>query len=167
VIAIENVRVFDEIQEKNCQLQQASEHKSQFVPASATSCARRPTPSSGSPTCWSPMRRASTRKRRWNPCNACAGTLLLGLTNQVLDLSEIEAGKLEHNPQTVQLVLLIDEVVGTARQLAEQNTNRFIAEAPESLGSITVDPAPTSPEAAASYLSGFRRHLHLGDLAGG
>jgi len=31
VIAIENVRLFDEIQEKNRQLQQASEHKSQFV----------------------------------------------------------------------------------------------------------------------------------------
>src|SRR5262249_692334 len=30
-IAIENVRLFDEIQEKNRQLQQASEHKSQFV----------------------------------------------------------------------------------------------------------------------------------------
>jgi GAF domain-containing protein len=31
VIAIENVRLFDEIQDKNRQLQQASEHKSQFV----------------------------------------------------------------------------------------------------------------------------------------
>jgi GAF domain-containing protein len=31
VIAIENVRLFDEIQDKSRQLQQASEHKSQFV----------------------------------------------------------------------------------------------------------------------------------------
>jgi K+-sensing histidine kinase KdpD len=31
VIAIENVRLFDEIQDKNRQLQMASEHKSQFV----------------------------------------------------------------------------------------------------------------------------------------
>jgi GAF domain-containing protein len=31
VIAIENVRLFDEIQDKNRQLQLASEHKSQFL----------------------------------------------------------------------------------------------------------------------------------------
>ena len=31
VIAIENVRLFDQIEDKNRQLQQASEHKSQFV----------------------------------------------------------------------------------------------------------------------------------------
>src|SRR5262249_61038479 len=31
VIAIENVRLFDEIQDKNWQLAEASEHKSQFV----------------------------------------------------------------------------------------------------------------------------------------
>ena len=69
-----------------------------------------------------------------------AGTHLLGLINQVLDLSKIEAGKLELNPQTVELVPLIDEVVGTARQLADQNKNRLTAEAPGDLGLLTVDP---------------------------
>ena len=69
-----------------------------------------------------------------------AGTHLLGLINQVLDLSKIEAGKLELNPQTVQLAPLIDEVVGTARQLAQQNKNRLVVEAEENLGAITVDP---------------------------
>jgi signal transduction histidine kinase len=68
-----------------------------------------------------------------------AGNHLLGLINQVLDLSKIEAGKLELNPQAVQLAQLIDDVVGTARQLAEQNKNRLIVEAQENLGTITVD----------------------------
>ena len=63
-----------------------------------------------------------------------AGTHLLGLINQVLDLSKIEAGKLELNPQTVQLAPLIDEVVGTARQLAEQNKNRLVVEVPAEPG---------------------------------
>jgi len=69
-----------------------------------------------------------------------AGNHLLGLINQVLDLSKIEAGKLELNPSTVKLAPLIDEVVGTARQLAEQNKNRLVVEAPENLGALTVDP---------------------------
>ena len=58
----------------------------------------------------------------------------------MLDLSKIEAGKLELNPQTVQLAPLIDEVIGTARQLAEQNKNRLVTEIQNNLGSLTVDP---------------------------
>jgi signal transduction histidine kinase len=69
-----------------------------------------------------------------------AGTHLLGLINQVLDLSKIEAGKLELNPQTVQLAPLIDEVIGTARQLAQEKNNRLIVEIQENLGTLTVDP---------------------------
>jgi len=69
-----------------------------------------------------------------------AGTHLLGLINQVLDLSKIEAGKLELNPQTVQLAPLINEVIGTAGQLAEQNKNRLVVDAQDNLGALTVDP---------------------------
>src|SRR5262249_26846862 len=99
-------------------------------------------PSSGSPTCWSPTRRASAQRRRRRPLQRVhrAGTHLLGLINQVLDLSKIEAGKLELNPQTVQLRALINEVIDTARQLAEQNKNRLVVDAQENLGALTVDP---------------------------
>ena len=142
VIAIENVRLFDEIEEKNRQLQQASENKSQFVssmshelrtPLNAiigltemmvTNAAR-----FGTEKAQEPLQRVNR-----------AGTHLLGLINQVLDLSKIEAGKLELNPQTVQLAPLIEEVIGTARQLAEQNKNRLILNAQENLGALTVDP---------------------------
>jgi signal transduction histidine kinase len=68
-----------------------------------------------------------------------AGTHLLGLINQVLDLSKIEAGKLELNPQAVQLAPLIKEVIGTAGQLAEKNKNRLIVEAQENVGALTAD----------------------------
>ena len=79
-----------------------------------------------------------------------AGTHLLGLINQVLDLSKIEAGKLELNPQTVQLTSLINEVVGTAGQLAEQNKNHLVVDAPENLGALTVDPLRLSSATLAS-----------------
>src|SRR5256886_10674582 len=69
-----------------------------------------------------------------------AGTHLLGLINQVLDLSKIEAGKLELSPESVNLAPLIDEVIGTARQLAEQNKNRLVVDAPADLGTLHVDP---------------------------
>jgi hypothetical protein len=39
----------------------------------------------------------------------------------------------------VQLGPLIDEVIGTVRQLAQQNKNRHVVEAPEALGTLTVD----------------------------
>jgi adenylate cyclase len=68
-----------------------------------------------------------------------AGTHLLSLINEVLDLSKIEAGKLELNPEPVNLARLIDEVIGTAGQLAEKNQNRLVVEAQENLGTLTAD----------------------------
>jgi len=142
VIAIENVRLFDEIQDKSRQLQLASENKSQFVssmshelrtPLNAiiglTEMMVKNAARFGTEKAQEPLQRVNR-----------AGTHLLGLINQVLDLSKIEAGKLELNPQTVQLAPLIKDVVDTAGQLAEQNKNRLVVNAQENLGALTVDP---------------------------
>jgi adenylate cyclase len=58
----------------------------------------------------------------------------------LLDLSKIEAGKLELSPESVSVGALIDEVIGTGGQLAQHNQNRLVVEAQESLGTMTVDP---------------------------
>jgi GAF domain-containing protein len=141
-IAIENVRLFDEIQEKSRQLQLASENKSAFV-SSMSHELRTPLNAIIGLTDMlvTNAGRFGTEKAK-EPLQRVhrAGTHLLGLINQVLDLSKIEAGKLELNPQTVQLAPLIEEVIGTARQLAEQNKNRLVVEVQEELGTITVDP---------------------------
>jgi signal transduction histidine kinase len=142
VLAIQNARLFREIEDKSRQLQQASEYKSQFL-ASMSHELRTPlnaiigltdmmvshAPRFGTEKAQEPLQRVHR-----------AGTHLLGLINQVLDLSKIEAGKLELNPQTVQLAPLIDEVLGTASQLAEQNKNRLLVEGQENVGALTVDP---------------------------
>jgi signal transduction histidine kinase len=142
VIAIENVRLFNEIQDKSRQLEMASEHKSQFV-ASMSHELRTPLNSIIGLTemMFNNAARFGTEKAQ-EPLQRVhrAGTHLLSLINQVLDLSKIEAGKLELNPQTVQLAPLVDEVIGTARQLAEQNKNRLLVDVPADLGSLTVDP---------------------------
>jgi len=141
-IAIENVRLFDEIQDKNRQLAEASEHKSQFV--SSMSHELR-TPLNAIIGLTEMMVKNASRfgtEKAQEPLQRVnrAGTHLLGLINQVLDLSKIEAGKLELNLQTVQLKPLINEVIGTAGQLAEQNKNRLVVDAHENLGALTVDP---------------------------
>ena len=69
-----------------------------------------------------------------------AGEHLLDLINQILDLSKIEAGKLDLNMETVKIRPLIDEVVGTARGLADQNKNRLIVECPPDIAPLLVDP---------------------------
>ena len=141
-IAIENVRLFDEIQEKSRQLEMASQHKSQFLSSMshelrtplnaiigltemmATNAAR-----FGTEKAQEPLRRVHG-----------AGTHLLGLINQVLDLSKIEAGKLELNFETVHLAPLVDEVIGTARQLSDQNKNHLIVDDHDAPSTMTVDP---------------------------
>jgi signal transduction histidine kinase len=142
VIAIENVRRFYEIKEKSRELELASQHKSQFL-ASMSHELRTPLNAIIGLTemrCTNAVRfgteKAQEPLRRVN----AAGTHLLGLINQVLDLSKIEAGKLEFNPQSLQLAPLINDVVDTARQLAEQNKNRLVVETQENLGALTVDP---------------------------
>jgi signal transduction histidine kinase len=141
-IAIENVRLFDEIQDKSRQLQLASENKSQFV--SSVSHELR-TPLNAIIGLTEMMVKNAARfgtEKAQEPLQRVnrAGTHLLGLINQVLDLSKIEAGKLELNPQTVQLAALINDVISTAGQLAEQNKNRLVVDVRENLGALTVDP---------------------------
>jgi signal transduction histidine kinase len=130
------------LQDKNCQLEAASQNKSQFL-SSMSHELRTPLNAIigltemmvgnaarfGTEKALEPLKRVHG-----------AGTHLLGLINQVLDLSKIEAGKLELAPQTVELAPLLDQVAGTARQLAEQNGNRLVVQAENGLGAVTVDP---------------------------
>ncbi len=68
-----------------------------------------------------------------------AGTHLLSLINDVLDLSKIESGKMVAFPETVDVGQLIDQVAATAHPLMGNNNNRLIIERGPELGEAYQD----------------------------
>ena len=68
-----------------------------------------------------------------------AGKHLLGLINGVLDLSKIEAGKMKLYLETFDVARVVDEAVGTARPLIQNNGNRLEVRCPDDIGQLRED----------------------------
>lgn len=68
-----------------------------------------------------------------------AGKHLLSLINDILDISKIEAGRMDLYLEEVDMLNLIDEVSMTAEPLITKNNNQFQMEYPEELISIYSD----------------------------
>jgi two-component system, NtrC family, sensor kinase len=139
VIAIENVRLFDEIQEKSRQLAEASQHKSQFL---ANMSHELRTPLNAIIGVSEMLREdAEALKQDTEPLDRVlgAGRHLLALINDILDLSKIEAGRMELHLETFRLMPLIEDVAKTIEPMATKNGNRLVIDCAADLGTIHAD----------------------------
>ena len=140
-IAIENVRLFDEIQDKSRQLAEASQHKSQFL-ASMSHELR--TPLNAIIGVTEMMREDAQDLQREDALEPLdrvlgAGRHLLALINDILDLSKIEAGRMELHLESFPLAPLIEDVARTIEPLTTRNGNRLAVDCPPDLGTIHAD----------------------------
>jgi signal transduction histidine kinase/CheY-like chemotaxis protein len=68
-----------------------------------------------------------------------AGKHLLKLINEVLDLSKIEAGRLELHIEEFDIASTVQDAVTTAQPLARKNRNRIVLRCPDDIGSMRGD----------------------------
>jgi signal transduction histidine kinase len=90
-----------------------------------------------------------------------AGKHLLSLVTDVLDLSKIEAGKMDVGAQPFDLNTFVDDVAATCRPLVMDNGNDFIVERGGDLGTVVGD-ATKLRQAVLNLLSNAAKFTHRG-----
>ena len=139
VLAIQNARLFHEVEEKGRQLAEASQHKSQFL---ANMSHELRTPLNAIIGVSEMLREdAEALKQDTEPLDRVlgAGRHLLALINDILDLSKIEAGRMELQLEEFALAPLIDNVVKTIEPLAAKNNNQLVVRCDAAIGSLHAD----------------------------
>ncbi|MEE8153478.1 MAG: GAF domain-containing protein, partial [Phycisphaerales bacterium] len=140
-LAIQNARLFREIEAKSRQLEIASQHKSQFL-ANMSHELRTPL---NAIIGYSEMLQEEAEDLGQegfvpdlNNIHV-AGKHLLSLINDILDLSKIEAGKMELFLESFEIPSLVRDVVVTIQPLVEKNANTLNVDCPDDLGDMHAD----------------------------
>jgi two-component system, NtrC family, sensor kinase len=139
VLAIQNARLFDEIEDKSRQLAEASQHKSQFL---ANMSHELRTPLNAIIGVSEMLREdAEALQQDTEPLDRVlgAGRHLLALINDILDLSKIEAGRMELQIGAFPLAPLIADVVKTIEPLAAKNANQVAVKCDGEIGTLHAD----------------------------
>jgi signal transduction histidine kinase/DNA-binding response OmpR family regulator len=141
-LAIQNARLFEAIQAQGRELQLASQHKSQFL-ANMSHELRTPMNAIiGVGEMLLEDARDQGHHDEIEPLERIlrAAQHLLALINDILDLSKIEAGKMDILLESFPIGSLVEDVVATIRPLVEKNANRFQLDCPADVGTMRADP---------------------------
>jgi signal transduction histidine kinase len=140
-IAIENARLFREIQDKGRQLEIASRHKSEFL-ANMSHELRTPLNAIIGFT-RIVMRRSKEQLETLQYENLekilASGQHLLALINSILDLSKIEAGRVEVHPGHVGLAPVLEQCARTVEPLVKTDAVTLVKEFDGALPEMYVD----------------------------
>jgi signal transduction histidine kinase/DNA-binding response OmpR family regulator/HAMP domain-containing protein len=142
VVAIQNARLFREIEEQRRQLEIASRHKSQFL-ANMSHELRTPMNAIiGVGEMLLEDARDLERADEIEPLERIlrAARHLLALINDILDLSKIEAGKMDLHLEWIPVAALVADVVETVRPMAEANGNRLDVQCAGDCATMRADP---------------------------
>ena len=141
VMAIENARLFKESQAKSAQLAEASKLKSQFL-ANMSHELRTPLNAIiGLTEMLHEDARDLKRAEELEPLERVlrAAHHLLELINDILDLSKIEAGRMDMHVETFAIAPLVDEVIATIGPAAAKSGNEIIVHCPQDIGEMHAD----------------------------
>jgi signal transduction histidine kinase/CheY-like chemotaxis protein len=141
VLAIENARLFKESQAKSEQLAEASKLKSQFL-ANMSHELRTPLNAIiGLTEMVLEDARDLKRAEEVEPLERIlrAAHHLLELINDILDLSKIEAGRMDLHVESFPIAPLVDDVIATISPVAAKNGNEIIVHCPPDIGEMHAD----------------------------
>ena len=165
VIAIVNVRLFQEIQDKNEQLEAASKHKSQFL-ANMSHELRTPLNSIIGFT------RLVLRKTEGQIAGLQKDNLqkvlvssehLLNLINGVLDLSKVESGKMEVFAETFKLDEVVRVAVSTVEPMLKDGRVRLVTEVAPDIPALHTDKSKLK-QSLLNLLSNSAKFTEKGEI---
>jgi signal transduction histidine kinase len=142
-LAIQNARLFREIEDKGRQIEAANRHKSEFL-ANMSHELRTPLNAiiGFSEVLLDPSLEVSKEEQLQFLADVLSsGKHLLGLINEVLDLAKIEAGKMELQIEPALLQDVVEAVSNTMRSLAVKKSLDLRAECDEQLTPFPMDGA--------------------------